>query len=123
MAEEGGMKPRTLKRKNVKGLMLKSEPKPPTPEAAAPGGPTNGAYSGSREDLSGQLSTLEIGVEFKLDLRAEDLKFLHDLGAGNGGSVSKVMHQATRTVMAKKVCSSALSYLDGFAKVLYRLST
>ena len=92
MAEEGsGLKPKTLKRKNVKGLMLaKSEP-------AAPEPPPTG------HDLAGQLSTLEIGVEFKLDLRAEDLQVINELGAGNGGTVSKVMHQTLKTVMAKKV--------------------
>lgn len=86
---EGGLKPKTLKRKNVKGLMLKAEP----PRAPTPQESTNGS----------DLSTLEIGVEFKLDIRAEDLKYMQDLGAGNGGSVSKVMHQATKTVMARKV--------------------
>lgn len=47
--------------------------------------------------------TLEIGVEFKLDLRNEDLIVLKELGAGNGGTVSKVMHAATKVIMAKKV--------------------
>jgi len=104
MAEDGsGLKPKTLKRKNVKGLMLKNEPKkepvPSLQDAQAPGGIANDYH----ESLTGQLSTLEIGVEFKLDLRAEDLQVIHELGAGNGGTVSKVMHQTLRTVMAKKV--------------------
>ncbi|TGZ78834.1 kinase-like protein [Ascodesmis nigricans] len=84
------LKPKTLKRKNVKGLMLKSKPAPP-PAAA------------SEKSSGPDLSTLEIGVEFKLDIRAEDLKHMQDLGAGNGGSVSKVMHQATKTIMARKI--------------------
>jgi len=50
------------------------------------------------------MATLELGVEFKLDLRAEDLKTIKPLGAGNGGTVSKVMHIPTKTIMAKKVC-------------------
>jgi mitogen-activated protein kinase kinase len=54
-------------------------------------------------DLSEQMATLELGVEFKLDLRAEDLKTIKPLGAGNGGTVSKVMHIPTKTIMAKKV--------------------
>lgn len=49
------------------------------------------------------MATLELGVEFKLDLRAEDLKTLKPLGAGNGGTVNKVMHIPTKTIMAKKV--------------------
>ena len=54
-------------------------------------------------DLSEQMATLELGVEFKLDLRQEDLKTIERLGAGNGGTVSKVMHIPTKTIMAKKV--------------------
>jgi mitogen-activated protein kinase kinase len=54
-------------------------------------------------DLSEQIATLELGVEFKLDLRTEDLKTVERLGAGNGGTVSKVMHIPTKTIMAKKV--------------------
>jgi mitogen-activated protein kinase kinase len=54
-------------------------------------------------DLSEQIATLELGVEFKLDLRAEDLKTIERLGAGNGGTVSRVMHIPTKTIMAKKV--------------------
>ncbi|RKP05393.1 kinase-like domain-containing protein [Thamnocephalis sphaerospora] len=50
-------------------------------------------------DGSGQL---EIGVELKLDLRPEDLQVIEELGAGNGGTVSKVMHMPTRVIMAKK---------------------
>lgn len=47
--------------------------------------------------------TLEIGLEFKVDLGSEDLIVLKELGAGNGGTVSKVMHAATKVIMAKKV--------------------
>lgn len=54
-------------------------------------------------DLSEQMATLELGVEFKLDIRQEDLKTIERLGAGNGGTVSKVMHIPTKTIMAKKV--------------------
>lgn len=92
-------KARTLKRKNVKGLAL-SAPVPQSPvqsagDAQIPGNVGNDA---TRSD------TLEIGVEFKLDLRSEDLIVLKELGAGNGGTVSKVMHAATRAIMARKVC-------------------
>jgi mitogen-activated protein kinase kinase len=57
-------------------------------------------------DLTEQMATLELGVEFKLDLRPEDLKTVERLGAGNGGTVSKVMHIPTKTIMAKKVSFS-----------------
>ncbi|RKP22358.1 kinase-like domain-containing protein [Syncephalis pseudoplumigaleata] len=48
------------------------------------------------------LFSLEIGLEFKLDLQAEDLQMIKELGAGNGGSVDKVLHAPTKTIMAKK---------------------
>ncbi|GAA5970645.1 hypothetical protein JCM3765_001180 [Sporobolomyces pararoseus] len=53
--------------------------------------------------------SLELGVEFKLDLRNEDLKVLNELGSGNGGTVSKALHLPTKVVMAKKVVHIATS--------------
>ncbi|KAJ1028755.1 hypothetical protein NDA16_001920 [Ustilago loliicola] len=53
--------------------------------------------------LTQQLANLELGVEYKLDLKNEDLKTLSELGAGNGGTVTKVLHEKSGTVMAKKV--------------------
>ena len=89
---------RTLKRKNVKGLALSApQPRSPTPsegDVQIPGGLGNDI---SRPD------TLEIGENLKLDLKSEDLIVLKELGAGNGGTVSKVMHPATKAIMAKKV--------------------
>ncbi|KAG9302297.1 hypothetical protein G9A89_008788 [Geosiphon pyriformis] len=57
----------------------------------------------AQDGLNQRLADLEIGVEFRLDLRAEDLTVLNELGAGNGGTVSKVMHVTTKTIMAKKI--------------------
>ncbi|KAI7975999.1 hypothetical protein EIK77_004562 [Talaromyces pinophilus] len=92
-------KPRTMKRKNVKGLALNATPKPAsTPsegDAQVPGAVGN--TESTRSD------TLEIGLEFKLDLRSEDLVTLKEVGAGNGGTVAKVMHATTKVVMARKV--------------------
>ena len=90
-------KARTLKRKNVKGLALNATPKP--------------AANASDQDLPGtgapadanRTDTLEIGLEFRLDLRSEDLITIKELGAGNGGTVSKVKHASTNVVMARKV--------------------
>lgn len=53
--------------------------------------------------LTQQLANLEIGVEFKLDLRSEDLEAVHELGHGNGGTVTKVRHVPTGLEMARKV--------------------
>ena len=92
--------PRSMKRKNVKGLALTpAAPKPPpTAENANFGAPRG------RDKDDDQTAQLEIGIEFNLDLRPEDLDFLKDLGSGNGGTVSKVRHIPTNTVMARKAC-------------------
>lgn len=87
--------PKTMKRKNKKGLALNAAPPKPAlseSDAQVPGGLGN-----AKEE------TLEIGVEFQLDLKAEDLIVLRELGSGNGGTVSKVQHAATKVIMARKV--------------------
>lgn len=92
---DGGFAPRTMKRKNVKGLALTpAAPKPP------PTAETSGGAGGRRDSKDEQL---EIGIEYKLDLRPEDLEVVKELGSGNGGTVSKVKHLTTGTVMARKV--------------------
>lgn len=92
-----------MKRKNVKGLALSApqqkQPAPSAGDSQIPGGIGN---SDDRQD------TLEIGVEFRLDLHNEDLIVLKELGAGNGGTVSKVQHAATKAIMARKVRSCPL---------------
>ena len=95
---------RTLKRKNVKGLALSTPPaktsNPSEGDSQIPG--ALGNSQSKRED------TLEIGLEFKLDLRSEDLLVIKEVGAGNGGTVSKVMHASTKVIMARKVRDSAV---------------
>ncbi|KAK4452325.1 dual specificity protein kinase FUZ7 [Podospora aff. communis PSN243] len=92
-----GFAPRSMKRKNVKGLALTpAAPKPPPTAENANLGPA----PGQKDDNAAQL---EIGIEFNLDLRPEDLEIIKDLGAGNGGTVSKVKHIPTNTVMARKI--------------------
>jgi mitogen-activated protein kinase kinase len=93
-------KARTMKRKNVKGLALSAPPKPAVPsssteDAQLPGSRANN--HSSRDD------TLEIGVEFRPDWRSEDLEVIKDLGAGNGGTVSKVRHTGMNIIMARKI--------------------
>ncbi|CDO71481.1 hypothetical protein BN946_scf184909.g75 [Trametes cinnabarina] len=54
--------------------------------------------------LSTTLANLDLNSENKYhDLRNEDLKDLKELGQGNGGSVKKVEHLPTGTIMAKKI--------------------
>ncbi|ERS95916.1 STE/STE7/MEK1 protein kinase [Sporothrix schenckii ATCC 58251] len=86
--------PRSMKRKNVKGLALTpAAPKPPpTAETANNGG-----------DPNDESAHLEIGIEYNLDLRPEDIEFIKELGSGNGGTVSKVRHIPTNTTIARKV--------------------
>ncbi|KAF2762408.1 kinase-like protein [Pseudovirgaria hyperparasitica] len=91
-------KTRTMKRKNVKGLALSA----PQPKALAPSA-GDAQIPGAIGNDEGRTDTLEIGVEFRLDLKAEDLLPLKELGSGNGGTVSKVQHAATKVVMARKV--------------------
>ncbi|KAK9381683.1 kinase-like domain-containing protein [Kockiozyma suomiensis] len=69
-------------------------------DAQVPGGAAELSY---HNNFVEQLSTLEIGVEFRLDLHMEDFKTVSEIGAGNGGTVSKVIHLPTKTVMAKKM--------------------
>jgi len=54
--------------------------------------------------LSNALANLDMNREIKFELKSEDLMDLQELGAGNGGSVKKVEHMPTGTIMAKKVC-------------------
>jgi hypothetical protein len=92
---------RTLKRKNVKGLALNA----PAPRVIAPS--EDQQLAGGQDDgPNGRTAQLEIGIEYKLDLKREDLEVLKELGSGNGGTVSKVRHIATGTIMARKVCSA-----------------
>ncbi|KAI1608647.1 mitogen-activated protein kinase [Exophiala viscosa] len=92
-------KARTLKRKNVKGLALSAPP----PRAANPSEGDSQIPGALGNTESDRTDTLEIGLEFKLDLRSEDLVVLKELGAGNGGTVSKVMHASTKVIMARKI--------------------
>ena len=79
---------------------------PPPSSAPATGTPSAGAKRMTyHTTLSNTLASLDLNAEVKYDLRDEDLKDLHELGQGNGGSVKKVEHVPSHTIMAKKVCS------------------
>jgi len=96
---EGIGSARTLKRKNVKGLALAA----PAPRTVVPSESDLQIPGGIGAESTRQTAQLEIGIEYKLDLKREDLEVLKDLGHGNGGTVSKVRHMATGTIMARKV--------------------
>jgi mitogen-activated protein kinase kinase len=93
---DSSFKTKTMKRKNVKGLALSAPPPKPAPSAG------DAQIPGALGNEEGRNDTLEIGIEFRLDLKAEDLIVLRELGAGNGGTVSKVQHAATKVIMARK---------------------
>jgi len=114
----GIQKARTFDRKNKKGLALNA----PAPKPAAPSAGDAQIPGAIGNDVT-RTDTLEIGVEFKLDLRSEDLIVQKELGAGNGGTVSKVMHAATKVIMAKKVLFLYRGIRTDLAKVQARLST
>ena len=73
--------------------------------APASGGPISASSKRMtyHTTLSNKLASLDMSAEVKYDLRDEDLKDLNELGQGNGGSVKKVEHVPTHTIMAKKV--------------------
>ncbi|KAI1810870.1 kinase-like domain-containing protein [Poronia punctata] len=98
---EGNFAPRSLNRRNKKGLAL-AAPKPP-PTASNSGGGSGWGAGGSRADDGGNEAQLEIGIEFNIDIRPDDLEIVKELGSGNGGTVSKVKYKPTGTMMARKV--------------------
>ncbi|CAJ0746671.1 19980_t:CDS:2 [Entrophospora sp. SA101] len=90
---------RSIRRK--RNINLKLDHSPVVQNQTTPD--TNGEIVNVRDGLAQRLTDLEIGLEFRLDLKEEDLVQLKELGAGNGGTVSQVMHITTKTVMAKKI--------------------
>ena len=91
-----------MKRKNVKGLALTPAAPKAAPNSNNAGGTSGWGQGGSRAEDANE-AQLEIGIEFNLDLRQEDLEIIKELGHGNGGTVSKIKHLPTGTTMARKV--------------------
>lgn len=70
--------------------------------------------------LSNTLANMDLSAETKIELKGNDeFRDIVELGQGNGGSVKKVEHVPTGTIMAKKVCfasffaHSALNFCAG----------
>ncbi|TKA49752.1 hypothetical protein B0A54_00421 [Friedmanniomyces endolithicus] len=105
MGDTDNFKARTMKRKNVKGLALSAPPKPlaPPPSSEQPDTMLPASLGGAAQSSRRNDDTLEIGVEFRPKWKTEDLEVLKDLGAGNGGTVSKVRHKEWNLVMARKI--------------------
>lgn len=53
--------------------------------------------------LAAKLQDLAIPENLKLDLKVEHFSTLAELGMGNGGTVSKVLHTPSNQIMARKV--------------------
>jgi mitogen-activated protein kinase kinase len=81
------------------GNLLTVTTGPPPPHTASPAIRRNTYHT----TLSNTLANLDMNAEIKFDLKDGDLKDLQELGQGNGGSVKKVEHIPTKTIMAKKV--------------------
>ncbi|KAI9032590.1 kinase-like domain-containing protein [Phycomyces nitens] len=103
------------KKRNFKNLALNNSPLVAIPSSEP------SVKSGKQEEydeLYKDLSDLQIGLELRLDLRTEDLETLEELGAGNGGTVTKVMHIPTKTIMAKKtIYPQSLLDSPAFARI------
>lgn len=91
---------RTMKRKNVKSLGLALNPGQTGRPAASL---QDAQMPGARGKLDGTVDALEWGVEFDMDLKPSDFVVLKELGAGNGGTVSKVQQTVTKKIWARKV--------------------
>ncbi|EIW81215.1 kinase [Coniophora puteana RWD-64-598 SS2] len=98
----------TLAAPKIGGSQANGDSEAPGPQDSnLPSAPTSGSTSGRRNTyhttLSNTLANLDMNAETRYDLRNEDLKDLQELGQGNGGSVKKVEHIPTKTIMAKKI--------------------
>jgi mitogen-activated protein kinase kinase len=78
----------------------------PPPDSAAMASPaTNTKRMTYHTALAHTLAGVNLNAEKKFELKNNDeLRDIHELGQGNGGSVKKVEHVPTGTIMAKKVC-------------------
>lgn len=72
----------------------------PAPSSAQGTGSASPFRSNYQSTLTQQLEALSLG---QVALKAEDLREVGELGSGNSGSVKKVLHVPTGTLMAKKV--------------------
>lgn len=54
------------------------------------------------DELIQNIKNLELGLEYQMPIRAEELVSLKRLGSGQSGTVSKVLHLPTQKTMARK---------------------
>ena len=53
--------------------------------------------------LAPAMGEINLPKQLKRDLQLKDLDLLQELGSGNGGTVYKVLHRNTNSIMALKV--------------------
>ncbi|CDK28953.1 unnamed protein product [Kuraishia capsulata CBS 1993] len=92
--------PKTLNRRNLKKLTLDAPSSSAAPAGIDLRDPDRKA---SADELISHLQNLELGLEYQITMRVEDLVTLKKLGAGNSGTVSKVLHIPSKKIMARKV--------------------
>lgn len=76
--------------------------------SSAPSTASTNPKANYHHHLTEQIATLD--SEKKLELKPEDLKELAELGQGNSGSVKKVEHTPTGTIMAKKASNMDIEF-------------
>lgn len=86
----------SLQRRNKKQLTL-SSPKPLDAISC------DSEAKSTPDELIENIKNLELGVEYHIPLKPEDLVLLKKLGQGQSGTVSKVLHLPTQKTMARKV--------------------
>lgn len=62
---------------------------------------SSGGQQNSEASESGGI--VDIPQALKLNVDLQDVQLIQELGAGNGGTVHKVLHKTTGTIMALKV--------------------
>ncbi|OLY80251.1 Dual specificity protein kinase FUZ7 [Smittium mucronatum] len=80
--------------------------------------PSDINFSDLSSDNLNNINNLQLGLEYSLNIRQEDLKIISELGSGASGTVSKVLHVPTNTLMAMKVVRIELSVRQQILKEL-----
>ncbi|VEU22993.1 DEKNAAC104213 [Brettanomyces naardenensis] len=119
-APDSRLESRSLSRRNVKKLTLSPLEAPDTPTNDHLEYPTSAKSTTSEMSLSSiyhndperkastdelihNIQHLELGVEYQVPIKAEELVQLKKLGSGNSGTVSKMLHLPTQKIMARKI--------------------
>jgi mitogen-activated protein kinase kinase len=74
----------------------------------SPSFPTQSDNSSSSVPKKGKTKKTKVDKEGLELVKDEDLQILGDIGAGNGGTVTKVFNKKRKCIMARKVCCLSL---------------